>query len=185
MNVNVTPARTLQSFVNAMRDESATAHADGTPANRDSSQSNGEEWRQNLVTTSAGIRDVLENAHRIAVLGMKCEPDRPAYFVPEYAKMAAYEIIPVPVYYPGCTEIMGEKVYRKIADVPGDVDIVNVFRRPGHIPPHVDDIIAKKPKAVWFQSGIRNDAAAERLAGAGIRVIQDRCLMVELRRIGR
>jgi hypothetical protein len=164
MNVNVTPARTLQSFVNAMRDE---------------------EWRENLVTTSAGIRDVLESAHRIAVLGMKCEPDRPAYFVPEYAKMSGYEIIPVPVYYPGCMEIMGEKVYRKIADVPGEVDIVNVFRRPGHIPPHVDDIIAKKPKAVWFQSGIRNDAAAERLARAGIRVVQDRCLMVELRRIGR
>jgi predicted CoA-binding protein len=89
------------------------------------------------------------------------------------------------VYYPNCTEILGEKVYRKVADVPGDVDIVDVFRRPEHIPPHVDDIIAKKPKAVWFQSGIRNDEAAERLAKAGIKVVQDRCLMVELRRIGR
>ena len=144
-----------------------------------------EEWRENLITKSSGIRELLEHTHRIAVLGIKCESDRPAYFVPEYAKEAGYEIVPVPVYYPGCTEILGEKVYRKIAEIPGDVDMVNVFRRPEHIPPHIDDIIAKKPKAVWFQSGIRNDAAAERLAQAGICVVQDRCLMVELRRIGR
>jgi predicted CoA-binding protein len=142
-------------------------------------------WKENLITTSDGIRRVLEDAKRIAILGAKCEFDRPAYFVPEYAQAAGYEIIPVPVYYPDCTEILGEKVYRKVADVPGDVDIVDVFRRPEHIPPHVDDIIAKKPKAVWFQSGIRNDDAAERLARAGIKVVQDRCLMVELRRIGK
>ena len=141
-------------------------------------------WKENLITTSDGIRRVLEDAKRIAVLGAKCEFDRPAYFVPEYAQAAGYEIIPVPVYYPDCTEILGEKVYRKVADVPGDVDIVDVFRRPEHIPPHVDDIIAKKPKAVWFQSGIRNDEAAERLAKAGIKVVQDRCLMVDHRRFG-
>jgi predicted CoA-binding protein len=111
--------------------------------------------------------------------------DRPAYFVPEYAQMAGYEIIPVPVYYPELTELFGSRVYRKVADVPGDVDIVDVFRRPTDIPPHVDDIIAKKPKAVWFQSGIVNNEAAEKFARAGIQVVQDRCLMVELRRIGR
>jgi predicted CoA-binding protein len=127
----------------------------------------------------------LENAKRIAVLGIKREYDRPAYFVPEYAQMAGYEIIPVPVYYPELKELMGQPVYRRVADVPGDIDIVNVFRRSEHIPPHIDDIIAKKPKAVWFQSGIRNDAAAEKLAKAGIQVVQDRCLMVEMRRIGR
>jgi predicted CoA-binding protein len=144
-----------------------------------------ETWRKNLITTGEGIRRILENAKRIAVLGIKREYDRPAYFVPEYAQMAGYEIIPVPVYYPELKEMMGQPVYRRVADVPGEVDIVNVFRRPEHIPPHVDDIIAKKPKAVWFQSGIRNDAAAEQLARAGIEVVQDRCLMVELRRIGR
>ena len=142
-------------------------------------------WRDNLITSQQGIRRILENAKRIAVLGIKREFDRPAYFVPEYAQMAGYEIIPVPVYYPELTEMLGEPVYRKVADVPGDVDIVDVFRRPEHIPPHVDDISAKKPGAVWFQSGIRNDAAAEQLARAGIEVVQDRCLMVELRRIGR
>jgi len=144
-----------------------------------------EAWRDNLVSTPEGIRRILENAKRIAVLGIKLEPDRPAHFVPEYAQTSGYEIIPVPVYYPDATEILGEKVYRKIADIPGDIDIVDVFRRPEHIPQHIDDIISKKPKAVWFQSGIRNDEAAERLARAGIEVVQDKCLMVELRRIGR
>lgn len=142
-------------------------------------------WRENLVTSAEGIRRILENAKRIAVLGIKAEYDRPAYFVPEYAQMAGYEIIPVPVYYPDATEMLGMPVYRKVADVEGEVDIVDVFRRPEHIPQHVDDIIAKKPTAVWFQSGIRNDAAAERFARAGIQVVQDRCLMVELRRIGK
>ncbi|MEO7501194.1 MAG: CoA-binding protein [Gemmatimonadaceae bacterium] len=146
---------------------------------------NRETWRENLITTGDGIRRMLENAKRIAVLGIKREYDRPAYFVPEYAQMAGYEIIPVPVYYPELKELMGQPVYRRVADVPGDVDIVNVFRRSNDIPPHLDDIIAKKPKAVWFQSGIKNDAAAEKLAKAGIQVVQDRCLMVEMRRIGR
>lgn len=146
---------------------------------------NRETWRENLITTGDGIRRMLENAKRIAVLGIKREYDRPAYFVPEYAQMAGYEIIPVPVYYPELKELMGQPVYRRVADVPGEVDIVNVFRRSNDIPPHLDDIIAKKPKAVWFQSGIKNDAAAEKLAKAGIQVVQDRCLMVEMRRIGR
>jgi uncharacterized protein len=144
-----------------------------------------ETWRANLITTQDGIRRILESAKRIAVLGIKIHADRPAYYVPEHAQAAGYEIIPVPVYYPDATEILGEKVYRKIADIPGDVDIVDVFRRPEHIPQHVDDIISKKPKAVWFQSGIRNEEAAEKLARAGIEVVQDKCLMVELRRIGR
>lgn len=144
-----------------------------------------ESWRANLVTSADGIRRILEDAKRIAVLGIKPLHDRPAYFVPEYAHLAGYEIIPVPVYYPELTEMFGSRIYRKVADVPGEIDIVDVFRRPEHIPPHVDDIIEKKPKAVWFQSGIRNDEAAEKLARAGIQVVQDHCLMVELRRIGR
>jgi uncharacterized protein len=142
-------------------------------------------WRDHLIETSAGIRRVIEETHRIAVLGIKREYDRPAFYVPEYAQQAGYEIIPVPVFYPDATEILGEKVYRTVAAIPGDVDMVNVFRRPADIPPHVDDIIARKPKSVWFQLGIRNDAAAERLARAGIDVVQDRCLLVELQRLGK
>jgi uncharacterized protein len=151
----------------------------------DRSAASDADWRTHLIETSAGIANVLTGVQRIAVLGIKTDPGAPAHYVPSYAKDAGYEIVPVPVYYPEATEILGEKVYRKVADIPGDIDLVNVFRRPHDIPPHVDDIIAKHPKAVWFQAGIRNEAAAERFARAGIDVIQDRCLMVELRRVGR
>ena len=142
-------------------------------------------WRNYLVDSNDGIRRVIASTHRIAVLGIKEGDHRPAFFVPEYAQRAGYEIVPVPVYYPDATEMLGETVYRTISAIPGDVDMVNVFRRAEDIPPHVDDIIAKKPKSVWFQLGIRNDAAAEKLARAGIEVVQDRCLLVELRRIGK
>ena len=148
-------------------------------------QTDGVSWRDHLLEYPAQIRDLLENTHRIAVLGIKPDPDQPAYYVPEYAERAGYEIIPVPVYYKELTEMMGKKVYRKLGDIPGELDMINVFRRPNDIPPHVDDIIAKKPKSVWFQLGIRNDEAAEKLARAGIDVVQDHCLLVELKRIGR
>jgi uncharacterized protein len=145
-----------------------------------------QDWRSRLLESPAEIRRLLTNARRIAVLGIKTrETGQPAYYVPEYAQHAGYEIVPVPVYFPDVTEILGERVYRSIAAIPGDVDLVNVFRRPHAIPAHVDDIIAKRPTAVWFQSGIRNDEAAERLARAGIDVVQDHCLMVELRRMGK
>ncbi len=144
------------------------------------------DWRSHLVDDDAGIRRILEQTRRVAVLGIKTpESGQPAFYVPEYAQRAGYDIVPVPVYYPEVTEILGGRVYRRVADIPGDVDLVNVFRRSHDIPPHVDDILAKRPNAVWFQSGITNDEAAERLAKAGIDVVQDRCLMVELRRIGR
>jgi len=142
-------------------------------------------WRAHLIETPLQIKELLDNTHRIAVLGIKPDPLQPAAYVPEYARNAGYEIVPVPVYYPDLTEMNGAKVYRKLVDIPGDIDMVNVFRRPNDIPPHVDDIIAKRPKSVWFQLGIRNDDAAERLARAGIDVVQDHCLLVELRRIGK
>ncbi len=143
------------------------------------------EWRHHIVDDDAGVRRIIGETRRIAVLGMKIDPDQPAYYVPEYARDTGMTIVPVPVYYPDVTEIMGERVYRRVADVPGDVDMVNVFRRSRDVPPHVDDIIAKRPKAVWMQLGIRNDEAAERLARAGIDVVQDRCLLIEMRRVGR
>ena len=145
------------------------------------------DWRSRLLETRDQIRHLLERTRRIAVLGIKTaqQAGKPAYYVPQYVAGAGYEVVPVPVYYPDATEILGQRVYRRVADIPGEVDLVNVFRRPEHIPQHVDDILAKKPKAVWFQLGIRNDAAAEAFARAGIDVVQDRCLMVELRWIGR
>jgi len=149
------------------------------------SAENSDGWRSHIIEDRDGITRILDATRRIAVLGIKIEPDRPAHYVPAYARDAGFEIVPVPVYYPDATEILGEPVYRKVAEVPGDVDMVNVFRRSHDVPPHVEDILAKKPRSVWMQSGIRNDEAAERLARAGIDVVQDRCLMVELRRRGR
>lgn len=144
------------------------------------------DWRTHLIEDAAGVRRVLEQTRRVAVLGIKTEESgQPAYYVAEYAQSAGLEIVPVPVYYPDRTEILGQPVYRTVSAVPGEVDLVDVFRRPRDIPAHLDDIIAKRPKAVWFQSGIRNDEAAERLAREGIDVVQDRCLMVELQRLGR
>jgi predicted CoA-binding protein len=144
------------------------------------------DWRARLIESTDEMRALLRQSRRIAVLGIKPETrsSQPAYFVAEYAKEAGYEVIPVPVYYPEVTEILGSPVYRRLTDVPGDIDIVNVFRRPEHVLPHVDDIIAKGARAVWMQLGIRNDEAAERLARAGIDVVQDRCLKVELMRMG-
>jgi hypothetical protein len=143
-----------------------------------------EDWRRYLIDDEDGIGRLIADTHRIAVLGIKVEPDRPAHYVPEYAQRAGFDIVPVPVYYPDATEILGAPVYRSISAVPGALDMVNVFRRPRDVPPHVDDILGKMPKIVWMQLGIRNDEAAERLARAGIKVVQDRCLMVELRRRG-
>ena len=143
-------------------------------------------WRRHLIDDDAGIRALLERTKRIAVLGIKPpETGAPAYYVPEYAQQAGYEIVPVPVYYPELTELLGEPVHRTLAAIPGGVDLVNVFRRPKDIPAHVDDILAARPRAVWFQLGIRHDGVAEQLARAGIDVVQDRCLLVELRYMGR
>ena len=143
-------------------------------------------WRRHLIDDDAGIRALLERTRRIAVLGIKTpESGQPAYYVAEYAKRAGYEIVPVPVYYPEITEILGEPVYRTLAAIPGEIDMVDVFRRAKDIDAHVDDILAKRPASVWFQLGIRNDAVAERLAREGIDVVQDRCLLVELGAIGR
>jgi predicted CoA-binding protein len=148
-------------------------------------QVDAEQWRGHLLERPEQIKRLLENTHRIAVLGIKPDPAQPAHYVPDYAQRAGYEIVPVPVYYPELTDMLGAKVYRKLSDIPGEIDMVNVFRRPKDIPAHVDDIIAKNPRSVWFQLGITNDEAAEKLARAGIDVVQDHCLLVELQRIGR
>ena len=143
----------------------------------------GMSWQQNILTTDAQISELLKQTKRIAVVGIKPEShsSQPAFYVSNYMKNAGFEIVPVPVYYPDVAEILGEKVYRDLRDVPGEIDMVNVFRRDADIPKHVDEIIQAKPKSVWFQLGIRNDAAAEAFAREGIKVVQNLCLMVEHR----
>ncbi len=133
-------------------------------------------WQDNLLTTTEQIRDLIKSTKRIAVLGIKtdAQADQPSVYVPQYMQRAGFEIVPVPVYYPDATAILGEKVYRKLTDISGAIDMVDVFRRPNDITGHIDDILAKKPMSVWFQSGIRNDNAAEIFAKAGLKVVQDR-----------
>lgn len=137
------------------------------------------------VIDDAGLKRILSGARRIAVLGIKPESraSRPAHYVPKYLADAGYEIVPVPVYYPEVSEILGRPAYRRLRDVPGPIDIVQVFRRPPDIPPHVPDIIACRPGAVWLQSGIRHDDAEAALSAAGIEVVHDRCMMVEHQRL--
>lgn len=141
------------------------------------------DWKENLLTTDDEIRELLRNTKTIAVLGIKTESHsgQPAFYVSKYMADAGYDVIPVPVYYPEVTEILGRPVYRRLDQIPGDIDLLNVFRRPGDIRMHVPEILSKLPKAVWFQLGIRNDEAAEEFARAGIKVVQDLCLMVEHR----
>jgi predicted CoA-binding protein len=144
------------------------------------------DWRTHLLETDEAITALLQRVRTVAVLGVKtADSGAPAHFVPAYARKAGLRVIPVPVYYPELTELFGEPVHRTVQGIGERVDLVDVFRRPKDIPAHLDDLLAARPRAVWFQSGIRHDAAAETLARAGIDVVQDRCLMIELQERGR
>lgn len=132
------------------------------------------------------LAGLLRELRTIAVIGIKTEAQagQPAIEVPRYMQQHGYRIVPVPTYYPEVTSILGEPVYRAAAAVPFPVDIINLFRRPDDVPAHLDDILAKQPKCVWMQLGIRHDATAQKLAAAGIIVVQDRCLKVDHLRFG-
>lgn len=139
-----------------------------------------------LIDDDAGLAALLAATRRIAVLGIKTEAQsaQPAYYVPAYLAQAGFEIVPVPVYYPAVTHILGQPVFRRLVDIPGPIDLLDVFRRQQDLARHLDDILAARPRAVWLQQGIRDDAFAARLVQAGIAVVQDRCLMVEHRALG-
>jgi predicted CoA-binding protein len=137
-----------------------------------------------LLETQDEIRRLLPGIRRVAVLGIKPEsaPPKPAYYVPKALIDMGLDVIPVPVYEFGVTEILGRPIVKRLADIPGRIDLVDVFRRPADLAQHLPDLLAAKPGAVWLQLGIRNDPFAEQLAAAGIDVVQDHCLMVEYRR---
>jgi predicted CoA-binding protein len=138
-----------------------------------------------ILTRDDDLRPLVRSLRRVAVLGIRSEAfaDRPAFYVPEYLARAGVEIVPVPVYYPDVTEILGKPVVRSLTQVEGEIDVLDVFRRPDDLAAHEAEILALAPKVVWLQTGIRLDALAERLSAAGIDVVQDRCLMVEHRRL--
>jgi hypothetical protein len=138
----------------------------------------------NVIDGHEAITALLEGTKRIAVLGIKTEAQagQPAFDVPSYCLEAGFDVVPVPVYYPEVTSILGRPVFRRLVDVTPPVDMVNVFRRSKDLAAHLDDLLAAKPKSVWLQLGIEDDSFAETLANAGIVVVQNRCLLVELRK---
>lgn len=124
------------------------------------------------------ITEALESAETIAVVGMKRAGGGAANSVPRYMERHGYRIVPV---NPKFDEIDGKTAYASVDQIPGAVDMVNVFRRSSHVAGHVGEILEMDPlpKTVWLQLGIRNDTVARELEDRGIRVIQDRCIKVE------
>ena len=133
-----------------------------------------------------GLRELLTNAQRVAVVGLSTDESRPSFGVARYLQAAGYEIVPVNPKWLG-REILGVPVVARLTDVEGEVDVVDVFRRAVDIPRVVDDAIAAQAKtgmkALWMQLGIVNEAEAQRVLETGLDVVMDRCMMAEHRRL--
>lgn len=130
--------------------------------------------------TEQEIVNILSQYRKIAVIGMSKNPEKDAYRIPEYLLKHGYQVIPV---NPTANEILGVKCYKRLSDVPGDIEIVDVFRPSEDIPNYVEDVIMKKPKVFWEQLGIHNPAAEEEIAKAGIKIVYDRCIYQEHRKM--
>jgi len=143
-----------------------------------------EDWRRNLTDDDEGLATILREAKTIAVLGAKADRAEPAFFVPAYLLARGYRILPVNPKFRG-QRIFDVPVVATLAELPETAEVIEVFRRPEYLPGHAEEILSLpwRPRAVWFQLGIRHDGAAERLARSGIRVVQDRCMMPEHRRL--
>jgi len=128
------------------------------------------------------LRAMLAAARRIAVLGAHPDPSKPASYVPSYLHERGYRVLPANPVHVGRV-LWNEPVRATLAEIGTPIDIVDVFRRGELLDGHLDDVLAVRPRLVWLQSGIRNDAFAQRLEADGIAVVQDRCLMVEHRRL--
>ena len=129
-----------------------------------------------IITEDGKIRDILETANTIAILGLSPKPERDSNMVARYLKNRGYKIIPV---RPAQNEILEEKAYASLDDIKGPVDIVDVFRNPAQIIPHAHEAIRLKPKVFWMQLNIENQEAAKLLTSAGIDVVMDRCIKVD------
>jgi predicted CoA-binding protein len=128
------------------------------------------------------IYEILDSARTIAVVGLSSKRFRPSYGVAEYMKRCGYRIIPV---NPHETSVLGERAYPDLDSVPEPVDIVDIFRRPEHVPEIVEAAIRKGAKAIWMQEGVVHEAAARRAQSAGLAVAMDRCILKDHRRLAR
>lgn len=128
----------------------------------------------------AAIRACLERAKTIAVVGLSPRPDRPSHRIARRLQQWGYRVIPV---RPAVTEVLGEKAYARLSEVPDRIDLVDIFRAAKQIGPIVEQCIALRTPAIWIQQGIVNEAAATRARDAGLFVVMDRCIAVEYRRL--
>lgn len=150
---------------------------------RRSNESSGEQSDvKNDVQTDEHLKSLLASARTIVVVGIKDRENEDAFRIPQYLQKAGYRIVPV---NPKLATVLGEPCRASLAQVDGAVDIVNLFRASEHVPAHVDEILAMdpRPRAVWMQLGIHHGPSAQRLRDAGIEVVQDRCIMVDHRRL--
>lgn len=122
------------------------------------------------------ITEMLKKARTIAVVGLSDDPLRPSYGVSEYIQSQGYRIIPV---HPTAKQVLGEKVYRSLREIPEKIDVVDVFRRPDAVPAIVDEVIELKIPVLWLQETVVHEEAAERARKAGVFVVMDRCLLKE------
>ncbi len=131
-------------------------------------------------TPSAEIREILKNYKTVAVVGLSTDPAKPSHEVAHYLQSVGYRIIPI---HPKASEILGEKAYPSLRDLPSDlkVEIVDIFRRPDKVLPHVQEAIDIGAKAVWFQEGIINNEAARLARDAGLKMVQNKCMLKEHR----
>ena len=125
------------------------------------------------------VLDILAKYQTIAVVGLSSNPMRPSYGVTEYMQSAGYHIVPV---NPNEREVLGERSYPSLEDVPQKIEIVDIFRRPEDVPPVVDAAIRAGAKVIWMQLGIANEAAAKKAQAAGLIVVMDACILVEHKR---
>lgn len=126
------------------------------------------------------IRELLTRVRRVAVVGLSPRPERDSHRVAQYLQARGYEIVPV---YPREERILGQQVYRRVRDIPGGVDLVDVFRRGQDLPEVVEDALAARAPALWFQIDCVNEDAAARATAAGATVVMDRCIMVDHARL--
>lgn len=133
-----------------------------------------------MVDNDNGIRDLLENARRVAMVGLSSNTARPSYGVAQALRRAGYDVVPV---NPNEQEVLGAKAVADLSQVPGTIDVVDVFRQPEAVPAIVDACIELEVPALWLQEGVIHAEAAQRAADAGIDVVMDRCMLKEMRRL--
>jgi predicted CoA-binding protein len=128
----------------------------------------------------ADLIRLFQESKTIAVVGLSDDPSRASHGVARFLQAQKFRIVPV---NPGLTNVLGETCYPRVQDIPGEVDIVDIFRRSEFVPDAVADAVIKRPRCIWMQEGVVNHAAAETSESAGIPVVMDRCILKELARL--